>query len=74
MDPYIQYNEGVVTGGAELDIINVYAKAYGFTPKLRREPTYDSSSWDARGEDETYIRGPVAKVSLMLVCSAQCPL
>ena len=63
MDPYIQYNpESQVIGGAELEIIDTYGKAYGFMPKLRREPTYDSSSWDARGEGETFIRGPVGKV------------
>ena len=63
MDPYIQYNEeSIAYGGAEFELIDTYAKAYGFTPKLRREPTYDSSTWDARGEGETFIRGPVAKV------------
>ena len=62
MDPYIQYNkDSQVIGGAELDIIDTYAKAYGFMPKLRREPTYDSSSWDPRGEGETFVRGPVHK-------------
>ena len=62
MDPYIQYNEeSIAYGGAEFELIDTYAKAYGFTPKLRREPTYDSSTWDARGEGETFIRGPVAK-------------
>ena len=62
MDPYIQYNkESQVVGGAELEIIDTYAKAYGFLPKLRREPTYDSSSWDPRGEGETFVRGPVSK-------------
>ena len=64
MDPYIQYNkDSQVIGGAELDIIDTYAKAYGFMPKLRREPTYDSSSWDPRGEGEIYVRGPVHKES-----------
>ena len=64
MDPYIQYNkDSQVIGGAELDIIDTYAKAYGFMPKLRREPTYDSSSWDPRGEGEIYVRGPVHKAS-----------
>ena len=60
MDPYIQYNpESQVIGGAELEIIDTYGKAFGFTPKLRREPSFDSTSW-VKGE--TGIRGPVAKV------------
>ena len=63
MDPYIQYNEdSVAYGGAEFVLIDTYAKAYGFTPKLRREPTYDSSTWQANGEGEYYVRGPVPKV------------
>ena len=63
MDPYIQYNEdSVAYGGAEFELIDTYAKAYGFTPKLRREPTYDSSTWQAKGEGENYVRGPVPKV------------
>ena len=69
MDPYIQYNEeSIAYGGAEFELIDTYAKAYGFTPKLRREPTYDSSTWDARGEGETFIRGPVAKVGFTFYC------
>ena len=69
MDPYIQYNEeSIAYGGAEFELIDTYAKAYGFTPKLRREPTYDSSTWDARGEGETFIRGPVAKVRSTFYC------
>ena len=61
VDPYIQYNQNKqVVGGAEFEIINTYAKAYGFMPKLRREPTYDMSSWDVGGE--TIIRGMVGSV------------
>ena len=61
VDPYIQYNQKKqVIGGAEFEIIDTYAKAYGFTPKLRREPTYDKSSWDVGGE--TIIRGMVGSV------------
>ena len=62
VDPYIQYNQKKeVVGGAEFEIISTYAKAYGFMPKLRREPTYDMSSWDVQGE--TVIRGMVGSVS-----------
>ena len=61
VDPYIQYNQNKqVVGGAELEIIDTYAKAYGFMPKLRREPTYDMSSWDVGGQ--TIIRGMVGSV------------
>ena len=49
-----------MVGGAEFEIIDTYAKAYGFMPKLRREPTYDMSSWDVGGE--TIIRGMVGSV------------
>ena len=61
VDPYIQYNQNKqVVGGAELEIIYTYAKAYGFMPKLRREPTYDMSSWDVG--DQSIIRGMVGSV------------
>ena len=68
MDPYIQYNkDSIAYGGAEFELIDTYAKAYGFTPKLRREPTYDSTTWQAKGEGENYVRGPVPKVGYKLV-------
>ena len=61
VDPYIQYNQNKqVVGGAEFEIIDTYAKTYGFMPKLRREPTYDMSSSDVGGE--TIIRGMVGSV------------
>ena len=64
VDPYIQYNQNKqVVGGAELEIIDTYAKAYGFMPKLRREPTYDMSSWDVGGQ--TIIRGMVGSVGIL---------
>lgn len=63
MDPYIQYNtESQVIGGASIEIIDTYAKAFGFMPKLRREPSFDSTSWDV--DQGPGIRGPVGKVGL----------
>ena len=64
VDPYIQYNEKKeVVGGAEFDIIDMYAKEYGFTPELRREPTIDISVLEEGGE--TIIRGNVGSVGFL---------
>ena len=49
-----------MVGGAEFEIIGTYAKAYGFTTELRREPTVDKSLMDVGGE--TVIRGMVGSV------------
>ena len=67
VDPYIQYNQKKqVVGGAEFEIIDTYARAYGFMPKLRREPTYDLSEWNVSGE--TVIRGMVGSVGFKCSC------
>ena len=66
VDPYIQYNEQKeVVGGAEFDIIDMYAREYGFTPELRREPTIDMSVREEGGE--TIIRGNVGSVGFLLL-------
>ena len=59
VDPYIQYNQNKqVVGGAEFEIISTYAKAYGFHPKLRREPTYDKSHWSNVDGQWSMVKGP----------------
>ena len=43
--PYVISNKKKEwVGGAEFDIMDIYAKKFGFTPKFKRE-----SSWDREG-------------------------
>ena len=62
--PYIFSNKKEeLVGGTDLEILNIYAKKFEFTPRLRKEPVFDIK------EINGTKRGLVGSVRIDTICN-----